>query len=201
MGNPYDLSAEYASSDNDQRNDLVFSGAFVLPVGKGQRWGSSWGRVPSAILGGWRYSPIFIANSGMPVNVIRGNNPASILPGLRPNVVGDPTIPRGQRSIYHWFNTAAFNVNGIPKSSFAPGDAGRNLVIGPAYVNLDSSLAKDFKIMERYTLDIRLEAFNTSNTVHLADPDTDLSSGTFGQINSVLGGSDREAQLAAKIIF
>ncbi|HTW61799.1 MAG TPA: carboxypeptidase regulatory-like domain-containing protein [Terracidiphilus sp.] len=199
--NPYDLSAEYASSDNDQRNDLVFSGAFVLPVGKGQRWGSSWGRVPSAILGGWRYSPIFIANSGMPVNVIRGNNPASILPGLRPNVVGDPTIPRGQRSIYHWFNTAAFNVNGIPKSSFAPGDAGRNLVIGPAYVNLDSSLAKDFKIMERYTLDIRLEAFNTSNTVHLADPDTDLSSGTFGQINSVLGGSDREAQLAAKIIF
>lgn len=210
--NPYDLSAEYASSDTDERNNLVFSGAFVLPVGKGQRWGSNWGRIPSAILGGWRYSPILIGHSGNPVNIIRGTNPASIRPGLRPDVTGNPNIPRGQRSIYHWFNTAAFTVpSNIAGGSFLPGDAGRNLVIGPAYVNLDSSLAKDFKIMERYTLDVRAEAFNTSNTVHLSNPNASCgttasngscaNSGTFGQINSVIGGSDREAQLAVKILF
>jgi Carboxypeptidase regulatory-like domain len=200
--NPYDLKAEYGNGDFDERNNLVFSGAFVLPVGKGQRWGSSWGRIPSAILGGWRYSPIFIAHSGTPVNITRGTNPASILPGLRPDVTGNPMIPRSQRSIYRWFNTKDFSVPAsIAKMSFLPGDAARNLVVGPAYVNLDSSLAKDFKIEERFTLDIRLEAFNTSNTVHLGDPDPNFNSGTFGQINSVLGGSDREAQLAAKIIF
>jgi Carboxypeptidase regulatory-like domain len=199
--NPYDLKSEYASGDFDERNNLVFSGAFVLPVGRGQRWGSNWGRVPSAILGGWRFSPILFAHSGTPVNITRGTNPSGILPGLRPNVSGDPTIPRNQRSIYHWFNTAAFNVTGIPNSSFAPGDAGRNIVVGPAYVSLDSSLAKDFKIEGRYTLDIRAEAFNTANTVHLGDPNPNFNSGTFGQISSVLNGSDREAQLAAKIIF
>jgi Carboxypeptidase regulatory-like domain len=199
--NPYDLKSEYASGDFDERQNLVFSGAFTLPVGRGQRWGSNWGRVPSAILGGWRFSPIFIAHSGTPVNITRNTNPISILPGLRPNVTGDPTIPRNQRSYLHWFNTAAFNVTGIPNASFAPGDAARNDVVGPAYVNLDTSLAKDFKIEGRYTLDIRAEAFNTSNTVHLANPDPSFSSGTFGQISGVLSGSDREAQLAAKIIF
>jgi len=200
--NPYDLKAEYASSDFDERNNLVFSGAFVLPVGKGQRWGSNWGRIPSAILGGWRYSPILFAHSGTPVNIIRGTNPASILPGLRPDLTGNPVIPRGQRSIYHWFNTKAFSVpSNIAGQSFLPGTAGRNLLVGPAYVSLDSSLAKDFKIAERYTLDVRAEAFNTANTVHLSNPDSNFNSGTFGQINSVLAGSDREAQLAVKVIF
>jgi hypothetical protein len=204
--NPYDLKSEHASGDFDERNNLVFSGAFVLPVGKGQRWGSTWGPVANAVLGGWRFSPIFMAHSGTPVNITRGTNPASILPGLRPNVVGDPTIPRGQRSYLHWFNTTAFNVNGLLPASgqlnnFDPGDAARNILVGPAYVNLDSSLAKDFKYRDRYTLDVRMEAFNTSNTVHLANPDPSYNSGTFGQINSVLSGSDREAQLAVKVLF
>jgi hypothetical protein len=210
--NPYDLKSEYASGDFDERQNLVFSGAFILPVGKGQRWGSNWGRVPSAILGGWRYSPILFAHTGTPVNITRGTNPASILPGLRPDVTGDPTIPRGQRSYLHWFNTAAFSIpSNIAGSSFLPGDAGRNLVTGPAYVSLDSSLAKDFKIRERYTLDIRAEAFNTANTVHLGNPNGTCSSpsttgscsmsGTFGQISNVLSGTDREAQLAVKVLF
>lgn len=210
--NPYNLKAEYGNSDFDTRNNLVFSGAFILPVGKGQHWGNNWGSVANAILGGWRYSPIFIAHSGTPINITRGTNPASILPGLRPDVVGNPILPRSQRSIYQWFNTAAFSVPAnIAGGSFLPGNAGRNIVEGPAYVNLDSSLAKDFKIRERYTLDIRAEAFNTANTVHLGDPNPGCSvptasgscgnTGTFGQINSVLGSTNREAQLAAKIIF
>lgn len=200
--NPYNLKAEYASGDFDERNNLVFSGEFSLPVGRGQRWGSTWGPVANAILGGWRYSPIFIAHSGTPVNIVRGTNPASILPGLRPDVTGNPNIPRGQRSYLHWFNTKAFSVpSNIAGNSFLPGNAGRNLVIGPAYVNLDSSLAKDFRYADRYTLNLRLEAFNTSNTVHLNGPDPDFNDGTFGQISGVLDGSDRVAQIAAKLIF
>jgi hypothetical protein len=200
--NPYNLSAEYARGDFDERHMLVFSGSLIMPVGKGQKWGSNWGRIPSAILGGWRLSPIFTAHSGTPVNITRGTNPASILPGLRPDVTGDPTIPRSQRSILHWFNTSAFSVPAnLQGLSFLPGNAGRNLITGPAYVNLDASLAKDFKIMERYTLDIRAEAFNAANTVHLSNPDPNFNSGTFGQINSVLGSSNRVAQLAAKILF
>jgi len=204
--NPYDLKPEYASSDTDLRHNFVFSGSYNLPFGKGQHFGSTWGPVLNAIVGGWRFSPIATAHSGEPINVIRGTNPASILPGLRPNVVGNPNLKRGQRTIYRYFNTAAFNNIGLvptgnESNNFTPGDAGRNIVIGPGWINLDSSLAKDFKIEEKYTLQVRGEAFNTFNTVHLAGPNADSAYALFGQITSVVGSSNRVAQLAAKFIF
>jgi hypothetical protein len=135
------------------------------------------------------------------VNVIRATNPNSVLPGLRPNVTHNPNLSRSKRNYMQWFDTTAFTWPQSEGQSSEPGNAGRNIVVGPAYVNLDSSLAKVFTIRERYKLEVRAEAFNTSNTVHLSNPDGSYSSGTFGQINSVLPSSNRVAQLAAKVIF
>jgi hypothetical protein len=204
--NPYNLKSEYASSDNDLRHNFVFSGSYNLPFGRGQAIGATWGPMANLILGGWRFSPIATLHSGNPINVIRGTNPDSVLPGLRPNVTGNPNLPHSQRTIYHWFNTAVFNVKGLlpvkgQSDNFNPGDAGRNLVLGPGWANLDSSLAKDFKVENRYTLQVRAEAFNTLNTVHLAGPNADFDYALFGQIRSVVGSSNRVAQLAAKFIF
>ncbi|HLY43027.1 MAG TPA: TonB-dependent receptor [Terracidiphilus sp.] len=200
--NPYDLRTEWASADSDMRHNLVLSGSYTLPFGRGQAIGSNWGPVANAIVGGWRYSPVFRMQTGNPVNVVRGTNPDANLPGLRPDVTGDPNLPRSKRSYLEWFNTSAFSIpSDIAGNSTLPGNAGRNIVVGPAYVNLDSSLAKDFAI-EKWTLQVRAEAFNTSNTVHLSNPQADAgNSATFGQINSVIGGSNRRVQLAAKFIF
>jgi hypothetical protein len=202
--NPNNLSSEWASSDSDLRHNFVLSGSYNLPFGKGQAIGSNWGTVVNAIAGGWRFSPIFRMQTGTPVNVIRGTNPNAVFPGLRPNVTGDPNLPRGKRSYLNWFDTSAFSYPMSLDESSLPGDAGRNIVVGPAYVNLDTSVAKDFTVEthgRKYTLQVRAEAFNTSNTVHLAGPDGDFSDGTFGQINSVLSNSNRVAQLAAKFLF
>lgn len=202
--NPYNLTSEWASSDSDVRHNFVLSGSYNLPIGKGQLIGSNWGRVANAIAGGWRISPIFRMQSGTPVNVIRGTDPNSVLPGLRPNVTGNPNLPRSKRSYLNWFDTSAFTYPQSLDQSALPGDAGRNIVVGPAYVNLDTSIAKDFTLetaTRKYTLQVRAEAFNTSNTVHLSNPDGDFNDGTFGQINSVLSNSNRVAQLAAKFIF
>ena len=73
--------------------------------------------------------------------------------------------------------------------------------MGPGYINLDSSVAKEYSIENRWKLQVRAEAFNTSNSVHYANPDGDFNSGTFGQITRVVGSSNRLAQLAAKFIF
>jgi hypothetical protein len=200
--NPYNLKSEYASSDTDLRHNFIFSGSYNLPFGKGQRFGPNWGPWTNAILGGWRYSPIATLHSGTPVNVVTGADPNSAEAGLRPNVTGNPNLVPGGRTIYHWFNTAAFSVPpGTKAVPYPTGDAGRNLVVGPGYANLDSSMAKDFK-WERYTLQVRAEAFNTFNTVHYSNPNADLSQQAyFGTITSVIGSSNRVAQLAAKIIF
>lgn len=199
--NPYNLKPEYASSDTDLRHNFVFSGAYNLPFGRGQRFGAAWGPLTNAIAGGWRLSPIATIHSGTPVNVVDGGNPNGPLPGLRPDVKGNPNIVTGKRTVFQWFNTADFQPASASKTNpLAYGNAGRNLVVGPGYANLDSSVAKDFKI-ERLTINIRAEAFNTFNTPHYANPDGDFTSGTFGQIRSVQGGSNRLAQLAAKFIF
>jgi hypothetical protein len=199
--NAKNLRSEWASSDSDLRHNLVFSGVYNLPLGRGQAIGSHWGTVANAILGGWRYSPVLRMETGNPVNVVRATNPNSDFPGLRPDVTGDPNLPRKQRNYLQWFNTAAFTIPADLQNSNDPGDAGRNIVIGPGYINLDSSLAKDFAI-EKWTLQLRAEAFNTSNTVHLSNPQADAGNpATFGQINSVIGGSNRLMQLAAKFIF
>ncbi len=200
--NPYNLSAEYATSDSDIRHNFVFSGSYNLPFGTGQRFGSTWGSVANGIVGGWRFGGIVTMHTGTPVNIVRGTNPASILPGLRPNVTGNPNLPHNKRTVFEYFNTAAFSVpDDLQGSSFLPGNAGRNIVVGPGYINVDASLAKDYTIENRLKLEVRAEAFNAMNSVHYDNPNADFNDkGTFGRITST-PQDYRRMQLAAKFIF
>jgi hypothetical protein len=203
---PYNLHEEWASSDADVRHNFVFSGLYRLPFGRGQKFFSGWGRTTNAILGGWQLNSIYNMRTGTPVNVVRGNNPTSVLPGLRPDVIGSPIIPRGQRTLLHYYNTAAFSdarfdcSTPTSTSCNAPGDAGRNILYGPGYINLDGSLFKEVQFAERYRLQLRLEAFNSLNTPHFSNPDGDLADETAGQISSTFGNM-RILQIAGKFIF
>jgi hypothetical protein len=200
--NPNNLKQEYASSDSDIRQNFVLSGSYNLPFGKGQAIGSHSNSVINAIIGGWRYSPIAVLRAGNPVNVILGTNPTGSFPGLRPNLVGNPVLSHGKRSVAEWFNVDAFSKQTPTQGgAILAGTAGRNLFTGPGYLNLDSSVAKDFKVENRYTLQIRLEAFNTFNSEHYNNPDGNANDGTFGTITADNGSSNRVAQLAAKFIF
>jgi hypothetical protein len=209
---PYNLNAEIASADNDIRHHFVFSGLYRLPVGKGQRFMGTAGRASDLILGGWQLNAIFGMHTGTPVNVVRGAS-LNTCPGVRPNLVGDPhgtplPTPSGStpsipdRSFYA-FNTAAFDstpfVSGTA-SACTPGSAGRNLVAGPGYVNLDTSLFKEFGITETAKLQTRFEFFNALNTPHFSNPDGVSTDGTFGQINFT-NGNMRIMQAAVKFIF
>jgi hypothetical protein len=201
---PFNLDAEYASSDSDVRNNFVFSGLWYLPIGKGQRYFAHWGSVTDAILGGWQLNTIFIMRSGTPVNVVRGTDPTGVRPGLRPDVTGDPNLSRGDRTLDRYFNTAAFTNDPFTGSNaLTPGNAGRNIVVGPGNINLDTSLFKEVPIRELVKLQLRIEAFNAFNTPHFGNPDGTVSSGTYGEIIRQNGASNanRVVQLDLKVIF
>lgn len=206
--NPYNLSQEVASADDDIRHNFVFSGLYRLPLGRGQRFFGNWGNVHELLLGGWQINTIFVAHTGTPFNVVyNGSN--SNCAGVRPDLV--PGVPiTGPRTLMEYFNTAAFVAPaGSSGDSCAFGNAGRNLLYGPGFINADVSLFKDFQFKESFKVQTRLEAFNATNTPHFANPNSDCggsptcsSQSNFGEITRTIPGADmRTVQLAVKLIF
>jgi hypothetical protein len=120
---------------------------------------------------------------------------------LRPNLIGNPNLPSGQRTLDMYFNTKTFdNTAFTGANQYALGNAGRNLIVGPGYVNADTSLFKEFPIKERVRFETRFEVFNLSNTPHFANPVGDMSQPTFGHITRIYGNM-RVVQIAGKFIF
>jgi hypothetical protein len=62
--------------------------------------------------------------------------------------------------------------------------SGRNILRGPGRTNFDLALAKATKITERVSFQIRAEFFNIFNHAEFLEPDTNISSSTFGQVIS-----------------
>jgi hypothetical protein len=202
--NPYNLSQEVASADDDIRHNFVFSGLYRLPIGRGQRFFGNWGTVHELILGGWQVNGIFAAHTGTPINVTFNNGNTNCA-GVRPDLVLPGESLSGPKTQLKYFNTAAFTA---PAGSLGPngdscafGDAGRNLMTGPGLVNADISMFKDFQVKEMFKIQTRLEAFNATNTPHFANPNSDLSTqSNFGEITH-LSSDMRVVQLAVKVIF
>jgi hypothetical protein len=158
--------------------------------------------VHEMVLGGWQINGILFLRTGTPVNVVRGASLDSC-PGVRPNLVQSVS---GPRTLSKFFNTAAFDSSPFNGNlACAPGTAGRNLIVGLGYANLDFSLFKTIAFTERLKLQLRLETFNLSNSPHFSNPDGVQSDGTFGQITRTYGPGlnqgMRSMQIAGKFVF
>ena len=97
-----------------------------------------------------------------------------------------------------YFNTAAFvPVNSVPRGIY--GDAGRGLIYGPGDVSTDFALMRYVNLWSDVRVQLRGEFFNAFNQVNFGNPNTTVSSTTFGRITSA--GAGRVIQLAAKVIW
>jgi hypothetical protein len=92
------------------------------------------------------------------------------------------------------------------------GDATAGLFTGPVYRNVDFSVAKLWKVKERYSAQFRVDFFNLFNRADFAGPGTDPSKGVTGGFgyatstpdlsNPVLGsGGPRHVQFGLKLTF
>ena len=97
-----------------------------------------------------------------------------------------------------YFNTAAFvPLASVPRGIY--GDARRGLIYGPGDVTTDMALLRHVNLGPDLRLQLRAEFFNLFNQVNFNNPNTTLSSGTFGRITGAASG--RAIQLAAKVIW
>ena len=197
----YCLHCEHAPAAYETPSRFVLSGLGVLPFGKGKRWGSGFSTVEDALLGGWQVNGILTLASGQPLTFLTASNNATYGlggGGQHPEDTGIPMSMGSNKSYHEWFNTAAF----AQPANFTFGDVARTTtaVRQDWTRNLDASLFKDFKIKERFTIQIRAEAFNFTNTVVFGGPDTTYGTSGFGTINGQ-ANAPRTVQLAAKVLF
>jgi hypothetical protein len=195
--NTYDPDAEWGPAFHDARHNFVVSGTWELPFGRGRTWGSDWGAVADAFLGGWQLGGILQARSGLPITVIDGR--ARSLQGERgferPNCVGD-WEPANQ-SLTAWLDIAGFAA--VPLGTF--GNCPVGVARAPGYTNIDLVLSKRFAFGTTRYAEFRVEAFNALNHPSFGPPARDISApNTFGLITSTVS-APRVIELGFKFYF
>ena len=183
--NPFDLDAEWGPSLFDARHRLVASASWEIR--------------------GWQINTIATLHSGTPFTVSDSANvalqanspPISGFAASRPNLVGDPNA--GPRTVDAWMSREAFQRLSLQTQAGQFGSAGRNIVRGPNYANVDVSLVRTIDLPSATRLQLRAEVFNLTNRVNLGLPIADLNSPNFGRI--VTAGPPRLMQFAVKYLF
>ena len=88
-------------------------------------------------------------------------------------------------------------------SDYAAGSLSpRNAFFGDGLKTLDLALSKTFKPVGAHQLVIRIEAYNVTNAVHFAFPNTDFASTNFGRITGTSSAYiPRTIQAAVRYVF
>ena len=181
--NNQDLRGEHGRSLFDSRHRFAGSLTYAVPFAHGHTG------VSRVLLDGWQFNALLAVNSSTPFTVYDSANVSLQAPhpgvsgmfGDRPNVVGNPNKGAPHR-VSQWVSPAAFERLDPVADAGKFGNEGRNVIDGPGYGSLDTSLDKSFAITEKAKLQFRAEAFNTTNHVNLIPPVFDMNSPAFGQV-------------------
>ncbi|MFB3904136.1 MAG: carboxypeptidase regulatory-like domain-containing protein [Acidobacteriota bacterium] len=173
-----------------------FSALWELPFGKNRKWLGNQS-ILNHIIGGWETGAIFAIQSGQPIGHSVSGMTYNNGGVHRGDQVGDPNLPRDERTVERWFNTG-FAVAAKPG---VYGNVGRNVITGPGWVNIDFLASKEFPMpWKEHTLQFRFEAFNLTNTPHFGAPNTQLATANAGRITAT-NGDPRLIQFALRYGF
>lgn len=177
--NDKDLRAERGISSFNQRHTLNLSYILTSPVAEsgGLIQGSGWAL---RLLRDWTLSGGLTASSGMPYTArVLGNQSDAGGTGAIGSGRADATgLPANNGRGF--FNLAAFAIP--PSGRF--GNAGRNVIDGPARFSLNASLSRSFRIDDRRRLEFRVDTRNTTNHVSYTGIGTVVNALTYGLATS-----------------
>jgi len=197
--NPFNPRAsEYGPSDYDTRHVVEFNYTYEIPTPH---------RIPTW-LGGWQVNGITLLQSGQPFSVFCGCDPAGVgVTSSRANLVPGVKLYTGNPwpgdATHPVINPDAFVT---PEGTGTYGDSGRNMLRGPALMNWDFSVFKNFKLRESQNLQFRAEFFNIFNTPLFSIPSANVNNpatyASYSTISPPTGfPSQRQIQLALKYSF
>lgn len=180
--NPTDEIPHHVISALDRTHRFTFAGLYELPFFRKNRW-----------LGGWQVQALFQAQTGPPLNfgnvIYRGNYGQIELP--------EPSVQR-------WFNTEGFEQRAAaqPAQNIRTFPLRLGNVRADGIRTLDLSVQKNFKVLERVTVQLRGDAEGATNTPNFNPPNTVPSNSLFGQVpRTQTGQEERRIFVGLKVIF
>jgi hypothetical protein len=177
---------------------------YTLPFGRKGLIGKSMPGWFDRVAGGWQLGTLYSFHTGFPLTAkVTGDPSGTVSRSVRPNVNGTPNNPHliGPGLMFLDNGTVA---NGTKlyttPTAYTFGNAGVGIVRGPGMARMDGSLNKQFRVSEKKYFQLRLSAFNVTNTPIFASPSSMVITAVyFGQIRSSQG--ERNVNIVAKFYF
>ncbi len=167
------------------------TGVYELPFGKGRHFLAS-GPL-AAIVGGLQLSSSYEWQPGPLVNFSTNLFYSGQLGGIA-----------GQRIPSKWFNTSGFQTT----QSLGPRDYQTRTfpLVAPSVRSdrlniVNANLQREFRFLERYSLQLRLEALNLANRSQFGAPATNPYSTSFGAVSSTTATYNRFLQFFVRLRF
>jgi Carboxypeptidase regulatory-like domain/TonB-dependent Receptor Plug Domain len=188
----------------DRTHTLVFNYMYELPkIGKKTGW-----KPAGWVLDNWQVSGITSFISGAPFtpgfSTVDGQDITGSSESSRINVIGNASLPKGQRTFFRNFNVDAFARPGLRDF----GNAGVNFLRGPGINNWDINVGKRIPLLsETRFLQFRTELFNAWNHTQFSGLFTTARFDATGkQTDTNFGAysaarSPRIIQLSLKVVF
>jgi hypothetical protein len=226
------LHRNYGPDDQDRKSNFEQTMTYALPFGRGHALlNSAFG---DAVLGGWKITGLVSVVSGLPLTMSASGSSLNT-----PGTEQTATLSTKWSTTHHvgasspWFNTNSTvpgtwvqpsgctgatpgSLSGgvyTPSTCTAPGlgNTGRGQFRGPGYLQDNASIFKKFTIYRESAVEIRVDAFQLSNTPQFGNPNTSgVTAASFGTVTGTLGsgqgsvngvGGGRVVQGSAKFTF
>jgi hypothetical protein len=170
---PFDLSKQYGSADEDARHQISASYIYEVPF-------KSENRLMNAAIGGWVVSGTWFYRTGFPFSVLDGATASGLsgnnLSGAQ--ILLQPVPGFTQRNFGNsgsciafiaapCFTAADFTT---PGTDFTGSVVGRNAFRAPGFLGGDLGVRKNFQINERMTFQLALNAYNWLNHANYGAP-------------------------------
>jgi hypothetical protein len=178
------LTRELTTFDTPQR--LVLSGYYEFPIGPRKQYLSK--GLLSHLVGGWQFNWIGVMQSGTPMSY--------------PNftIHGNPKLESGQ-SLNKWFDTNRAIWVQLAADSLRTAPLRSPNIRRHTAPTFDLALNRDFFITEGHRFQLKLSAFNATNTPIFGFPNTDPNSPLFGVVPITQINSPRSVELGFRYFF
>jgi hypothetical protein len=213
---PYNLNTGYGLAAFDRKFVYNLFLIYNPPFYRGQQG------ILGHVLGGWTFSPIFVAGSGLPITIgtvngggqafgeadasnffANGNDENAVIMGHLSTGVHKAA---GQLPSLFADSNAAYNAIRQPILGMDTRDGGWGILRGLPYWSMDFSLRKNIKITERFNFDFQMVTVNLFNHVVFKDPgpgdllDTSAGADGFGTLPGQ-GNTPRTMEFGLRLNF